>query len=319
MRRRKLAGGLLGAIVILAGASMVYRTVFTDARHRGGDPKPTSLIVPALTGGISRYAAGDIRRDVEYCNGQKLDIYYPKTVRYQFAPVVMYIHGGGWVLNDKSSETDLLAMLEPLRDDGFAVVSIDYRKVPDAYYPAPIDDALCAVRYVRATAATAGFDSDRIGLYGFSAGGYLAAMVGLLDTDNPYRGQQYAGYSSRVSAVVTLAGLFDYSQAVDSGNLQRFDRFLHGGDRQAAQPARYVTRDDPPFLLIHGLHDQFVSPSQDDVFIAKLQAAGVPFQVIRVADADHGLNPSGGQPVPNRVDVAGRIAVFMKEQLKPRP
>lgn len=262
-----------------------------------------------------KYTVGEVKKDVPYCNDQSLDIYYPEKAVYEKAPVVMYFHGGGWRINNKSSETDQLALINDLRNEGYAIVSIDYRKLPESFFPAPVSDALCSVRYLRATTGTNGLDAEKIALYGFSAGGHLAGMVGTLDSNNQFNEGPYKEQSSRVKAVVTLAGIFSFESQLRPGYDAKIQYFLNGQQNAVAQPISYVSSDDPPFLLVHGLKDQYIAPEQDDIFAARLTEAGVQNKIVHVQNAEHGLGSVDGEAAPSRIEVGKIIRDYIKEQL----
>lgn len=263
---------------------------------------------------VPKYPINEVKKDIPYCNGQNLDIYYPRKAVYEKAPVALYFHGGGWKINDKASEPDQLHLIDGLRDEGFAVVSIDYRKLPDNYFPAPVSDALCSVRYLRATNEATGLDAERIVVYGFSAGGHLAAMVGTIDSQNEFNDGPYKEQSSRVKAVVTLAGIFDFEAALREGYNAKIEYFLNGQAKSTAQPVSYVSADDPPFLLVHGMQDQYIDPEQDTIFSEKLSAVGVSAKIIDVQNAEHGLGSVGGEATPSREAVGQIIRDFIKQQ-----
>jgi acetyl esterase/lipase len=263
-----------------------------------------------------KYTTNTVRRDIPYCNDQALDIYYPRTAVYEKAPSVIYMHGGGWQINTKSSETNQLAVIDGLRDEGFAVISIDYRKLPEYYFPKPVSDALCSVRFLRANNEALGIDSEKIGIYGFSAGGHLAAMVGLLDSQNEFNEGPYKEQSSRVKAVATLAGIFSFEEAVRYNNELKIRYFMNGADTKVGQPISYVSPDDPPFLLVHGLQDQYVAPEQDQVLSGALKTAGVTHTILHVQNAEHGLGPvEAGAPTPSNEQTSKAIRDFLKKKI----
>lgn len=256
---------------------------------------------------------------VPYCYGQAMDLYGPRVMKYERSPVVMYIHGGGWYINTKSTEPDQLAMIDGLRDRGFTVVSIDYRLLPKNHFPAPLEDSLCAVRYLRAHADDYSLDSNRIAVYGFSAGGYLAGMVGVLDTNNDFTSESepYHAFSSRVQAVVTLAGFFDLTNGLTVRNHQRIHELLQDYPPSTTDPVHFTTPDDPPFLLIHGTDDGFVQLEQDELMSERLQAAGVHFERLLVQHAQHGLESSGEPIEPAIQEVRQRVQDFIERFLFP--
>lgn len=311
IRRHRIVFVLVGAIGIFSIFAFMQRGhVFSEQSLRQ-TPQIKEIVQPIKP----KYTVGAVSTDVPYCNGQALDIYYPRKAVYETAPVVMYFHGGGWQINNKSSEPNQLAVIDPLRDEGFAVVSIDYRKLPDNFFPTPVNDALCSVRYLRATKATNGLDAEKIGIYGFSAGGHLAAMVGVLDNANQFNEGPYKEQSSRVKAVVTLAGILNFEQGTRYNNDLKIRYFLNGAEKGPAHPMTYITPDDPPFLLVHGADDQYVDPAQDQLFGTALAAAGVQNDSILVQNADHGLGATNGPPLPSNDEVNQRIRGFLKQNL----
>ena len=284
-------------------------TVKPVAKPVAKPKKPVESIQPKVT-------PGEVIRDITYCDGQLLDIYQPTNVMYLKSPVVMYVHGGGWTLNDKASEPDQLQMIDGLRAHGFVVASINYGKVPQRFYPTAVAETLCAVRFLRAKAVDYSLDKNKIALYGFSAGGYLAAMAGTVPDDSSFETEEYKDYSSRVQAVVTLAGLFDFDEGLNAGNRQRITNFMNGTSIANAQPVEYVSSDDPSFMLVHGVDDQYVPLQQDDLLIAKLNEHGVYNERLLVHHAEHGLNSTGLPPAPSRVEVANSMQKFIRETLK---
>ncbi|MBC7543060.1 MAG: alpha/beta hydrolase, partial [Candidatus Sericytochromatia bacterium] len=129
--------------------------------------------------------AGAVRHDVPFTTvgGQvlKLDLYYPTTPTYQPLPVVVFIHGGSWQAGDKGDiqfGSDGL-ILKELQARGFLIASVNYRLAPGALFPAPINDVRSAITYLQREAGTINLDPQRVAAWGSSAGGHLAAMVGL--------------------------------------------------------------------------------------------------------------------------------------------
>ena len=240
-----------------------------------------------------RFTLGSVKKDIPYCSGQKLDLYEPRVKVYDTQPIVMYIHGGGWHKNNKASEPDQLALIDNLRDKGFAIASIDYRQQPNNAFPAPVQDALCAVRFLRANAVQYQLDPSKIAVFGYSAGGHLAAMVGAL-TGAEFNNGQYQNQSSRVSAVVTLAGVFDFNNALKTNRKINIKNLMQITPYSIGQPISYITPGDPPFMLVHGKADSVVLLQQDELLIAALQQNGVPYQILQVSNAEHGLSRFGG-------------------------
>src|SRR5262249_34444352 len=149
-------------------------------------------------------------KDVVYGtqDGMKLlmDVYQPDGFQGK-RPGILFIHGGGWAFGDKGMYGPLARALAA---KGFVAFSINYRLLPKYHYPAQLDDAQRAVRYVRAHADAYNLDPDRLGALGDSAGGYLVAMLGTRDTrDNS--DSDLSRYSSRVECVVDFYGPSDFT------------------------------------------------------------------------------------------------------------
>jgi acetyl esterase/lipase len=222
-----------------------------------------------------------------------LDVYsggLPDGVR----PAVMLIHGGGmWT----GSRADMAGPAQELARAGYVAVSIDYRLVDAGTgrnrWPAQLDDAQRAVRWLRANAGRFGIDPGRIGAYGWSAGGQLAALLGVRDTridDDP----SLTGCSSRVSCVVDLAGDVDLAAYTLPPTRDEVEALL-GGTPESA-PARYcdvspltwVDAMSAPFLIVHGLADDVVPIEQSRRLAAALRTAKVEVAFVELPQAGHG-------------------------------
>ena len=134
-----------------------------------------------------------------------LDIYLP-TARNQRAPLVVWIHGGGW----RSGSKDRCPVTF-LTDSGYAVASINYRLTTVAPFPAQIEDCKAAIRWLRANADTFGFDRERVAVAGASAGGHLAALIGASGDVKAFDKGEHLNYSSRVQSVVSIFGPTDFT------------------------------------------------------------------------------------------------------------
>ncbi|WP_169983015.1 alpha/beta hydrolase [Microbispora sp. H10836] len=262
------------------------------------------------------------RSTVEYCrpDGMPLamDLYMPSTAARTGGPmpVAVYIHGGGTILGDRKT-TGLGATLAnhegalftPLRRQlnarGFVVASIDYRMPPGAPWPASIQDAKCAVRFLRAHTAALGIDADRIGAWGGSGGGQLASLLGLAGPGAGFDDGQYLDQSSTVQAVVDMFGPADLNDFDDAPPFIRLCLAIGVGDsaetRRAMSPNTYVTANAPPFLVLHGDRDEDVFPRHSFGFAKRLRAAGVPTTLIEVHGTGHTLDTPGQRPSPQQL------------------
>lgn len=215
------------------------------------------------------------------------DIYRLKTPADSPRPAIVQFHGGGWNHGDKSS-TGLAGM--KLVKAGFVLVSVDYRLSPEAIFPAQINDAKCAVRFLRVHAKEYNIDPERIGAMGGSAGGHLAALLGTAGDAKELEGDGGSqGFSSRVQAVVDLYGPANLLTIASQGNsgtvrdtpTSSVSRLLGGtvsSNREkaaAASPITYISSDDPPFLIFHGDADPTVPLAQSQEFAEALKKSGV--------------------------------------------
>jgi acetyl esterase/lipase len=253
-----------------------------------------------------------IHRDIEYADTdhprQRLDLYLPRQPRGdQPLPLIVSIHGGGWRQGDKQTGNRFAA--EVAADGRYAVASIGYRLTGDAPWPAQIHDCKAAIRWLRAHAGEYGFDPEKIGVTGASAGGHLSAMLGTSGGAEELEGTlgNHGGTSSRVACVVnqygpanllTMGGMHNGPDSPEAA--------LLGGpvpERQeaarAASPISYVTTDDPPMMCIHGTADGIVPFAQSKEFQAAIEKAGRECILITVTDGGHGSfrNPA----VPDRL------------------
>ena len=217
--------------------------------------KLLAVNVPAWFGSYSR------DKDLAYgpLSAQRLDVYRPSAARR--AAVVIFIHGGGWNSGDKSEYRFVGAALA---EQGWIGVTINYRLYPQVKFPDFMRDAALAVNYARAHATEWGGDPDKIYLLGHSAGAHIAAMLAL---DDEYL-RQAGGSSGWLRGVIGLAGPYDFIPFT-----YEYMRDLFGpeADYPRSQPINYARADGPPLLLLHGLADTNVLPSNTINLVAALQ------------------------------------------------
>jgi acetyl esterase/lipase len=247
----------------------------------------------------------------------KLDLARPKEGAGPF-PAVVCIHGGGW---RAGSRFNLVPFTKLLAGRGFVAVTVSYRLVPAARFPAQIEDCKAAVRWLRAHAKKYKIDPNRIGAVGFSAGGHLACLLGVADRRAGLEGKGGNGeQSSRVQAVVSFFGPTDLAALASSPKMEErvLVPLLGATYKEApdlyrkASPVTYVSRDAPPFLFFHGTRDGVVPISQSESLAAKLRAAGVPARLVRREGAGHGWF---GQ---KRTATLEQAASFFEEKLARR-
>jgi acetyl esterase/lipase len=226
-----------------------------------------------------------------------LDLLAPTQRPRDRLPAVVWIHGGGWESGDKRggfSET-----LGPiLAGAGYVVLSVNYRLSDAARFPAQLHDVKAAVRWVRANADELGVDPDRIGVWGHSAGGHLAALVGTTGDLPELEGASgTVGVSSRVQAVIALSPATDFLEIPEGWPFvepRRATEKLVGGTLEEraelvrlANPITHIRPDAPPFWIVHGEADGVVPVQQGIKLYDELVAAGVDAQLEVLPDADH--------------------------------
>ncbi|MEV6424283.1 alpha/beta hydrolase [Streptomyces sp. NPDC051662] len=237
--------------------------------------------------------------------GLKLDIQVPTTDGEK--PLVVYIPGGGFVRADKSGALD---QRTHLAEQGYVVAAIEYRTTTDgATYEDGVADVRSAIRYLRAHADDYGIDTGKVAVWGESAGGYLAAMVGTTQGVERFDVGDHLDESGDVQAVVDkfgpsdLAGIgADFDPAARRANVAPGNStaaWVHGPGTEKsvtddpaavarANPATYADSSDPAFLLFHGSADRIISPSQTLLLHNALRAKGVDSTRYVLTGADHG-------------------------------
>ena len=253
--------------------------------------------------------------DAIYCtpdnSPQTMDVYFPEAGGPW--PVLVYVHGGAWMHGDKAEAGMFARLMNP---QGYLVVSVNYRLYPSAQFPAMIQDVKCAIRSLRANAAQYNLDPNRIGAVGVSAGGHLVALLGTTDTNAGWDVGEYLDQSSRVQAVIALAGVMDLSQNFPNADIEAMKRVGFGEYNVVeASPISHVTPDTPPFLLIHGDRDELVPVEQSQLMYNQLIQNNVPAQLIVIQNGRHSFTaPEGAKPTVGEINLM--ILNFLNQFLK---
>lgn len=229
-----------------------------------------------------------------------LDLYLPDSTKFKKPyPLVIWIHGGGWQKGTK----DFFGKQAFLLEQGFAMASINYRLTREAQFPEQVYDSKAAIRYLRKYADQYGLDANKFGLWGSSAGGHLVSLIGTSNGIQELEGNLgIMDTSSEVQAVCDWFGPSDLNQMNVSStdkskgakqNTKPIVKFLGGPfveKQEAATNAsaiNYVSKDAPPFLIMHGEKDPLVPIEQSELFHTALQKAGVATEYIVVKDGIH--------------------------------
>ncbi len=250
-----------------------------------------------------------------------LDLYRP-VKRTKTLPVIVFLHGGGWTRGTRTTGPDFKRFFA---QDGFAIASIEYRLAPSITFPANVEDVRTSVRWLRTNAQRFGLDPNRIGLWGTSAGGHLAAVAGLAPR-GMFEGKEHRGVSSEVQCVLDAYGpvafeLMERQVAQERPTLHSVPAALlssrapaGGGPAgpiahddasspesqlvgapiqtvpdkvKAASPLTYVTSSAPPFLIMHGLADSAVPHGQSVLLYEALAKAGNPVTLRLIDNLPH--------------------------------
>lgn len=250
------------------------------------------------------------------------DIARPKTLPAGRMPTVMWIHGGAW----SSGSHHEMQQTVQLANHGYLVLSIEYRLIDEAIWPAQIEDCKLGIRWLRENAAKYNIDPDRIGCWGTSAGGHLAALIGVTGDRPDLEGNGGSkGFSSRVKAVVDFCG-----PTVFDGRPETYTSFtdkMAGGTYEQKpavfkqmSPLESVNPNACPFLIVNGEKDTTVPIFHAQLMTEALKKANVPVELIIVKNAGHGYTfvaPRGSPPAePSPGEVDAIVLKFLDANLK---
>jgi acetyl esterase/lipase len=256
-----------------------------------------------------------------------MDVYRPAAPN-GFA--VIYISGSGWHAPQEynaaplkeSPQAKLYAV--KLAEAGYTVFAISHRAAPRFRYPAAVEDAQRAVRFVRHNASRFGIRADRIGAVGGSSGGHLVSMLGVLDgKGDPESPDPVERVSAKVQCVVARAAPADMARMTSGGGGNAVTSFLgmltpqpnekasiEARTFRLASPLTHVTADDPPMLLLHGDADTVVPFEQAELMEKGLRAAGVAVRLLRAPGGGHGPTFGGAQNPP---DYMGEMRAWLNK------
>jgi len=287
--RKKLGWGRLAVIVAVV-------TILAAGRGAFAQEKQTEPNQPQMK----------VLRDLEYIPGgherNKLDLYLPQKANKgglfgkKRLPLIIWVHGGAWMGGDKKGCPAVRFVQK-----GYAVASINYRLSQHATYPAQIEDCKAAVRWLRTNADKYNLDTKRFGAWGASAGGHLVALLGTTGDVKEFDKGENLNVSSKVQAVCDYFGPTDFLKIADFPSKMNHtapdspEAKLLGGpileNKEACKrvnPITYVTKNDPPFLIVHGDADPLVPHNQSELLYQALQKARIEAKLHIVKDGGHG-------------------------------
>ena len=261
---------------------------------------------------------GNIAYNNDTLNKHLLDIYLPPKAKDK-VPLVIFVHGGGWLGNDKYADIGYMKKtVTEIVSSGFALASIDYRFATQAVFPAQIQDCNRAISFLVDNADKYGLDKKRIAIIGFSAGGHLASLMGL-SKNNSVENFFMPGTNSSfsVKAVIDFYGPAELILFPGANDPKSPESILIGATplsrpdlAKAASPVTYVDKNDPPFLIVHGEKDDIVSNKHSHLLSSWLNVVGVENELLIVKDAPHfGV-------MFDTDEVRIKVLSFLKKELK---
>ena len=307
------AAALLGLLVLLVVGHRARRVVVDSLAATPGMPVivgPEALrprwgrwwrvarAVPIPTRSM------EVTRNIDYqgdgARRHRLDVYAPKGVEGG-APVLVYVHGGAWVIGDKREQGR--PMMFELVARGWVCVAINYRLSPAATWPDHIVDVLTAIAWVKAHIAEYGGDPSFVALAGGSAGGHLAALAALAAGDPAFQ-PSFEDVDTTVDACIPIYGVLDMTaDRATSGKYGPGLRILlehrvfkkklreHRAEFEAASPLHRIHEGAPPFLVLHGTHDTLVPVAVPRAFVPALRAVSSnPVAYVELPMAQHAFD-----------------------------
>jgi acetyl esterase/lipase len=294
-------------------------------------PRPFARVLVGLalacaTGVNPAHAAPRVVRDVKFASAGNtelaLDLYLPDATRPP-AGLIVWVHGGAWRAGSRAS-----VEVQGLTARGWAIASVDYRLSTVAPFPAQVHDIKAAIRFLRAHAADYGYPASRFVVAGSSAGGHLAALVGVSNRHAELEGNVGAdvGQSSDVQAILSLYGASNLTtilaQSTPHGLNVRVPalELLLGAQPEAspelarqASPVYHVDGSDPPLLLLHGDQDNQMPINQSHELQGAYESFGLPVRFVVVHGAGH-----GGPAFTSEANLA-LIDEFLRQGLDRKP
>ncbi len=281
-----------------------------------------ALLSVSLAGALTAAAAPVVEADIEYAvvagEPLRLDLHKPSTAAG--APLLVYVHGGGWEAGSKA-QMPLVGLVER----GYVVASLDFRPASKAPFPGQVHEIKAAIRFLRANASRYGYDARRIAILGASSGGHLAALVGTTNGHLELEGTlgAHPGESSAVQAIVSYFGASNlttilaqstpFGLGIREPALKRLLGALPKESEAAAKlasPVLHVDGTDPPLFMLHGDQDPQMPINQSHELQGAYEQQGLDASFIVVHGAAHG---GDAFYAPANVE---RVAAFLDAHLR---
>lgn len=256
----------------------------------------TRFLIPLMFLLATAHAAPKVLRDLPYAGKgsdplQRLDLHLPDGKAGKPRPVFILIHGGGWVMGDKSNAGFAEPKTSWLLDAGYIVASVNYRLSPAVSHPGHVEDVRRAIAWIQRKMPRHGGDPRRVWLLGHSAGAHLAALAAVDAAGLRAAGGDPGG----LRGVVLLDGAgydipLQYPALREGSALQKMYRLAFTDDpakQRDASPVHRVDQQPPPFLILH-VARRVDSRRQSALLAEALRAKGGSAEVVAVAGKTHG-------------------------------
>jgi acetyl esterase/lipase len=267
-----------------------------------------------------------VTRDIPYASGagrrHQLDVYAPR-LGVRDAPVLLQVHGGGWVIGNKREQA--LPLMNYLAARGWVCVAANYRLSPRATFPDHLIDLKRALRWIRENIAQFGGDPRFVAASGGSAGGHLSSLLALTAGDPEYQ-PGFEGLDTSLRACVPFYGVYDLcgryglqaQHGVDSffARLVMKKRFADEPDAfRRASPMHRIHVDAPPFFVIHGSHDSLASVEEARQFAKLLrETSKAPVAYAEIPGAQHAFEVFHSQRTTHVTRAVGRFLGHVHSQ-----
>jgi acetyl esterase/lipase len=271
----------------------------------------------------------EVLRNIPYANGgmrQRLDIYRPRQRPAGGCPVLLQIHGGAWVIGDKTHQA--LPLMHHLAARGWICVAANYRLSPSVGFPTHLEDCKRALCWIREHGREYGMNPDFVAVTGGSAGGHLAALMGLT-ANRPELQRDHPATDTSVQACVPFYGIYDFltrfEQHPNRQLIREFldDRVMHQTPEEnpalwdLASPVMQIHEDAPPFMVVHGSLDSLAAPADARTFAQRLRRVSRnPVVFLELPGAEHGFDCMHSARTEHTIDGVQR---FLEWSLAQQP
>jgi acetyl esterase/lipase len=253
---------------------------------------------------------------------QQLDIYRPRVIPQEGCPVLLQIHGGAWMMGDKGGQA--LPLMYELASRGWICVAANYRLSPSVGFPTHLHDCKAALCWIRQHGREYGMNPDFVAVTGGSAGGHLAALMGLT-ANRPELQPDHPDTDTSVQACIPFYGVYDllvrYNQ---HPNRQMYQRFMRGKVFhetveenpelwELGSPLSQIHPNVPPFMIMHGSHDSLALVSEGRVFSQQLrQQSNQPVAYVEFPGAEHAWDTVHSLRTEHSVDGIHRFLEWVR-------